>query len=221
MPKTKPSATKPAIGALALSLALVLGGCAGMPTNASLDSVHQPVIQRDSFTLDLATDATGSLSLAEQRRLAGWFETMNLAYGDKVTIDDPAEQPGVRSAIEAVAGRFGIVLADTAPVTAGEVYPGTVRVVVTRTVASVPGCPDWAAKSDANFHNATSRNYGCAVNGNMAAMVANKEDLVRGASGRGGTVVMSSSKAIETYRSMEPTGKGGLKETSTKSQGGN
>lgn len=221
MPMIKPFAIKPAAGALALSLGLVLGGCAGMPTNASLDSVHQPVVQRDNYTIDLATDSMGSLSPAEQHRLAGWFETMDLAYGDKVAIDDPADQPGVRSAIEAVAGRFGIVLADTAPVTASEVYPGTVRVVVTRTVATVPGCPDWSAKSDANFNNATSRNYGCAINGNMAAMVANKEDLVRGARSRGGTVVMSSSKAIETYREMEPTGKAGLKETSTKSQGGN
>ncbi len=219
MPMTKPSAVKPLASALALSLALALGGCAGMPTNASLDSVHQPVVQRDSYTIDLATDTIGSLSPGEQRRLAGWFETMDLAYGDKVAIDDPADQPGVRSAVEAVAGRYGIVLAQTAPVTTGEVYPGTVRVVVTRTVASVPGCPDWSAKSDANIRNATSPGYGCAVNGNLAAMVANKEDLVRGARSRGGTVVMSSSKAIETYREMEPTGKKGLKENSTKAGG--
>jgi pilus assembly protein CpaD len=50
-------------------------------------------------------------------------------------------------------------------------------------------------------------------------MVANKEDLVHGARGTGETVVMSNSKAIESYRSQEPTGKGGLKEVSSKSGG--
>lgn len=221
MSTIKPSSFRTFASLSAVSLALALGGCAGMPTNAALDSVHQPVVQRDSYTIDLATDAGQGVSPAEQRRLAGWFETMDLAYGDKVAIDDPNESPDVRNAIENVAGRFGITLAPTAPVTQGELYPGTVRVVVTRTIASVPGCPDWSAKSDANIGNATSKNYGCAINGNLAAMVANKEDLVHGARTRGETVVMSSSKAIESYRSMEPTGKSGLKETSTKSGGGN
>lgn len=211
---------KPFAGAvLALSLGLVLSACAGMPTNASLESVHQPVVQRNSYTIDLATQPGGGLSVAEQRRLAGWFQTMDLAYGDKVAVDDPDGSPSTRAAIEGVADRFGIVMGDIAPVTQGDVYPGTTRVVVTRTVASVPGCPDWSAKSDTNLGNATSPNYGCAINGNLAAMVANKEDLVRGARARGETVVMSSSKAIDAYRAQEPTGKGGLKETSSKSQG--
>ena len=216
-----PSTSSRLASTLALALAVALGGCAGMPTNRALDSVHQPVVQRDNYTIDLATDVGAGLSIAEQRRLAGWFETMNLSYGDKVAVDDPTESPDVRSAIESVSGRFGLKLVPTAPVTQGEVYPGTVRVVVTRTIASVPGCPDWSAKSDANITNGTSKNYGCAVNGNLAAMVANKEDLVHGAQARGETVVMSSSKAIESYRAMEPTGKGGLKETSSKSGGGN
>jgi pilus assembly protein CpaD len=38
------------------------------------------------------------------------------------------------------------------------VNAGTARIVVTRTSAQVPGCPDWSAKSDANFKNATSTN---------------------------------------------------------------
>lgn len=221
MPFIKPSTFRLVAGVAALSLATALAGCAGMPTNAALDSVHQPVVQRNSYTIDVATDLASGVTPAEQRRLAGWFETMNLGYGDKVAIDDPAESPDVRNAIGNVAGRFGLTLAPTAPITDGEVYPGTVRVVVTRTTAMVPGCPDWSAKSDANLGNATSKNYGCAVNGNLAAMVANKEDLVHGAQARGETVVMSSSKAIESYRAMEPTGKAGLKETSSKSGGGN
>jgi pilus assembly protein CpaD len=57
------------------------------------------------------------------------------------------------------------------------------------------------------------------VNGNMAAMVANKEDLVRGARGAGTTVIMSNNKAIQAFREMPVTGAGGLKAVSSKSEG--
>jgi pilus assembly protein CpaD len=88
-------------------------------------------------------------------------------------------------------------------VTAGTLPAGTARLVITRTTASVPGCPDWSTHNDGNGNNATSTNYGCAVNSNLAVMVANKEDLVRGQSD-GGTTVMSGNKAIEAYRNNPP-----------------
>jgi pilus assembly protein CpaD len=111
-------------------------------------------------------------------------------------------------------------MSDDAPVTPGYVNAGMARVIVTRAVASVPGCPDWSTTSETNWRNATSSSFGCAVNGNLAAMVADPEHLVRGAEGTGETIVMSSTKAIETYRSKAPTGAGELKETSTSSGSG-
>jgi pilus assembly protein CpaD len=69
-----------------------------------------------------------------------------------------------------------------------------------------------------NYNNGTSPNYGCATNSNLAAMIANPEDLIEGQKGTGETVIMSSSKAIETYRDAAPTGAGGLSENAT---GGN
>jgi pilus assembly protein CpaD len=49
--------------------------------------------------------------------------------------------------------------------------------------------------------------FGCAINSNFAAMVADPEHLLHGAEGTGETVVMSSTKAIESYREQAPTGK--------------
>ena len=66
-----------------------------------------------------------------------------------------------------------------------------------------------------NYNNATSSNYGCSVNSNIAAMVANPEDLIRGQRGTGETVVMSSTKAIDSYREQAPTGEQGLAEPQT------
>lgn len=193
--------------ALALSLGLALAGCGGISSNRSLYSVHQPVVEKVNYTLDVTTGGTG-LAYGEQGRLAGWFDAMGLKYGDKVYVDDPSGNSATRSAVEAVASRYGILLSDEAPQTAGYVNPGTARVVIVRSKASVPGCPDWSANSDFNPNNGLSSNYGCAVNSNLAAMVANPEDLLHGADSTGSTVTMSSNKAIEAYRKAQPTGNG-------------
>ena len=200
--------------AFALSLGLAMAGCGGMATNTSLESIHQPVVERTNFTLDL-TSGPGGLSLPEQRRLSGWFEAMDLRYGDRIAIDDPMDSPSTRQAVEAVASRYGLLVGEDAPVTPGYVNQGQVRVIVSRSSASVPGCPDWSAKGDFNPRNATSSNYGCATNANLAAMVANPEDLIRGARQTGQTTVMSSTKAIDSYRDAKPSGESGLKSNST------
>lgn len=204
-------------GALAIALALSLSACGGMATNRSLDSVHQPVVEHTNYTFDVPTLPEGGIDPGQRHRLAEWFGALGLKYGDHVALDDPAQSVGTHNALEMVAGQFGLIVEGTAPVTEGVVAPGTARVVVSRTFASVPGCPDWSGKSDANFNNATSRNFGCAVNSNRAAMVANKEDLIHGQSGTGDTVVLTNTKAIDTYRTKAPSGTAGLKATSTQS----
>jgi len=203
-------------GAIALSAALALSGCGGMAANRSLESVHQPVVEKTNYVFDVAT-GSGGLSLPEQRRLAAWFDAMNLKYGDRLYIDDPLASGPTRDAIAAVAGKYGILLSEGAPVTQGYVNAGTARVVVVRATASVPGCPDWRDNSDANFANATSHGYGCAVNSNLAAMVADPQHLIKGATGTGETVVATSTKAIEAFR--EKSAKAG--ETKSVGTGGN
>ena len=98
--------------AIAISLGLTVSACGGMATNRSLYSTKQPVVERTNFTLDLRTSG-GGLSVPEQQRLAGWFEAMDLRYGDKIALDDPMKSGSNRSAVEAVAGRFGMLVGDT------------------------------------------------------------------------------------------------------------
>lgn len=203
--------------AIAAALGLTLAGCAGMPTNNTVYSTKQPVVERQNFTMDVATISSG-LPVSEQVRLNGWFEAMDLRYGDRVAIEDPAANPAVTTAVNELAGRYGLIVSETAPTTAGFLEPGQVRVVITRSSASVPGCPDWSAKSDMNYLNGTSPGYGCAVNSNLAAMVANPEDLLEGQKGSGETTVLTSNKAIDTYREAVPTGQGGV--TAGSGQGG-
>lgn len=208
------ASTRKLAGVLALSLGLTLGACGGMPTHRGLESLNQPVVERTNFTLDVAA-GPGGLSVPEQQRVSGWFEAMDLRYGDRVAIDDPMMSGAARESIAKLAGRHGILLQDGAPVTGGYVQPGSVRVVLTRSTASVPNCPNWSAQSDMNYNNATSPGYGCAINSNMAAMIANPEDLIKGQEGTGETVVSTSNKAIESYRGQAPTGEGGLVQPAT------
>ena len=50
--------------------------------------------------------------------------------------------------------------------------------------------------------------------------VADPQDLLEGKKGSGETVVVTSTKAISTYRQMEPTGKGGLQDPGNAGTGG-
>jgi pilus assembly protein CpaD len=213
-----PIRSKSAIAA-AIVLSLGLSACGDTPNNRSLYSVKQPVIERANYTIDLASGA-GGLPVPEQQRLAEWFDTMNLRYGDRVAIDGAVANDAVREDVAAMAARHGLLLSEGAPITNGFVDAGMVRVVVTRSRAHVPGCPDWTDKFASNLDNSTADGFGCSINGNFAAMVADPQHLLHGAEGSGETVVMSSTKAIETYRAAEPTGKDGLPAISSQSAGG-
>ena len=209
-------------GSLAASVAVMLGGCgtAMNMDNRSLYSVKQPVVERSNYTFDVEAMA-GGLPYSEQQRLVGWFESMDLRYGDRLSIESGTDNPGLREDVAKLAGRYGILLSEGSPVTDGFVGPGQARIVLTRSTASVPGCSDWSHTQEWNPDNSTNPNYGCAVNGNLAAMIANPEDLVEGQRGTGETIVTTSTKAIQAYRKAEPTGASGeLEEVSTK-DGGN
>ena len=181
-----------------------------------LASVNVPVVTRADYALDLAAP-DGMLAGSEAARLDGWFRSMQLGYGDRVYVDSQLGYVA-RDDVARIAGQYGMLVSLGAPMTAGPVPQGMVRVVVTRTSASVPGCPNWSKASTPNFDNASMSNYGCATNSNMAAMIANPEDLVFGREGSGVGDTSTSSKAVDQYRKAVPTGQQGLKDISTKGQ---
>ncbi len=199
--------------ALALPV-LLLAGCGGT-VNRGLESVHQPIVTRADYAFDLATTG-GHLAPGEAQRLDGWLASLNVGYGDSVGIDDPSPYPNpARDEVARQVARYGLLLADTAPVTPQPLTPGTVRVVVSRMSASVPGCPDYSRNGSHEFEGSTSSNFGCASNTNLAAMVARPQDLVRGQPGAPSIDPATATKAIETFREAKPTGAGGLKAEST------
>jgi pilus assembly protein CpaD len=204
-----------------LAVATALSACAGGPSNPGVTSLNQPVVSRTDYVFDVAANGD-TLSYSEQARIADWFEALELGYGDRISIDDPSPYgtAGRRDAVAEIAGRYGLLLANQAPVTAGRVAPGQMRIVVSRTHAEVPNCPNWDRGSTFNYSGSSTSNYGCSINSNVASMVANPEDLIRGQSGDGSGDPRTTSRAIDTYRDSTPTGTEGLRNETT-TGGGN
>lgn len=200
-----------------LAPALLLSACGGY--NGGVESVHQPIVQRNDYVFDLQTAGYG-LAPGESQRLAGWMDSMRLGYGDRISIDDGADGLTAREEVAAQANRYGLLLDAKAPVTVGQIAPGTIRVVVTRMTAGVPGCPDHSREYQPDFSASTTSNYGCSINSNLAVMVADPGDLVRGVPGAPASDPSTGSRAVKALRDATPSGGGGTVLKAESSKGG-
>ncbi len=194
----------PLLAATALSL-LPLAACG--PVNRGVESVNQPVVSRTDYTVDVQVTPTG-LATGETQRLRGWLDALHAGYGDTISVDDAETGVAARGDVAGVAARYGLLVADQAPVTGAPLAPGTARIVVSRARAAVPSCNDGRRSVEPAFEHNNTTDFGCAVNGNLAAMIANPTDLVRGAS-TGEYDPLTGTRAITSLRSAAPTGAGG------------
>ena len=199
-----------------LAFGCALAGCNTVPDAPAqgVAAVNVPVVTTADFTFDAAAPG-GVLAPGEAERLDGFFRGLGLGYGDSVSVDGP-DALAARGQVAAIAGRYGLLLAPGAPVLAGYVQPGMVRVIVSRRRAEVPGCPNWSRPAQPDFNNQSSSNFGCAVNSNLAAMIADPIDLIHGREGAGVNDNATSAKAVDLYRKTVPTGSKGLQAVSTK-----
>ena len=197
---------------IALASSLAACNTPDIPTKG-VASVNVPVVTSADYVFD-ASAPDGALAPGESDRLNGWFQGLGLGYGDTIYVDG-AYADAARGQVSAIAGQYGMAVTAGAPVTPGAVQPGTVRVVVSRRRAIVPGCPNWSVPSQPNYDNRTMSNFGCGVNSNIAAMVANPEDLVHGREATGSDVD-TAARAVQFYRSTPPSGTKGLQSVTTK-----
>jgi len=189
---------------LVSALAATASACAGpMSPDQGLASVHVPVVSSTNYVYDAAAPS-GTLSAEDAARLDGWFAGLGLDYGDTLYVGGDYS-PYARSQVAEIAGKYGMLVTPGLPASAGEGTPGTVRIVVSRKRATVPGCPDWSKPSQPDFDNASWSNYGCAVNTNLAMQVADPEDLLHGKVGRATEDAEYAAKAIIMYRNWPLT----------------
>jgi len=74
-----------------------------------------------------------------------------------------------------------------------------------RHYASVSGCGDWSENLATTYHNRNYINFGCAQSHNLAAMIANPDDLERPRA-LDPSDASRRNNIIEKYRKGEPTG---------------
>lgn len=197
-----------------IALASSLAACnTPHPANTGVASVNVPVVTSADYVFD-ASAPDGALAPGEADRLNGWFQGLGIGYGDTIYVDG-AYADAARGQVAAIAGQYGMMVSAGAPVTPGAVHPGSVRVVVSRRRAAVPNCPNWGVPAQPNYDNRSMSNFGCGVNSNIAAMVANPEDLVHGREATG-VDIHAAERAIQFYRSTPPTGTKGLQDVTTK-----
>ena len=190
----------------ALALAVLIAGSIPVvaqtvktPPNRGMGSVHQPVVTRTDFVYDMVA-ARDTLDPFEAGRLTGWFDSLQLRYGDRVSVDTQGLGNGSRDAVAVLAARYGLLLDAIAPMTQGAVAPGSVRVIVSRMAASVLGCPDFSRVGTSELGGATQSNYGCATNATLAAMIADPRDLLSGRDASALGDVTATGKAVRAYR---------------------
>jgi len=202
-----------------LLLASALGACSYTPhdlPDRGLAPVNVPVVERADYSLDVAAPG-GTLLPGEEQRLDSWFRNLGVGYGDTIYVDG-AYADSARAQVAQVASRYGLLLGSGAPITQGAMPDSAVRVIVSRTRATVPNCPNWSRDALPNYNNRSMSNFGCAVNSNLAAMIANPEDLIQGRDASGLVDPRTGTKAVDIYRDKKPTGAGGLPAVSSKGQ---
>jgi len=201
------------------ALALALSACATdtASLNRGMEAVKQPVVSHTSYVFDV--NASGDkLTETERLRLEGWLDSIGLGYGDTVAIATQSGYygKGIHDGIAAVIERRSLMLQEDSTAQAGRALEGSVRLIVRRATAEVPGCPEWKHQAESNAAGEISPNFGCGVNSNLAAMVANPNDLVLGQGNASDLRTATSNKAIQVYRDKTPTGSAGLIEVSAK-----
>jgi pilus assembly protein CpaD len=198
---------------IALGAGLTACNTADVPREG-MTPVHVPVVSTTNYVFDVAAPG-GALAPGEAARLDSWFRALDVRYGDTVFVDG-FDGGAARAQVADVAGNYGLLVSAGAPITVGEMVPGTVRVVVNRNMATVPGCPDWSGVSQPNLQNQSPTNFGCSVNAALAAQVANPQDLVHGQEGVGVADARTATRPVNLYRTTPPTGTKGLEVLSTK-----
>lgn len=124
------------------------------------------------------------LSALEKERLDTFLGSMDVAATDSVVIDPGSTRGGiVEPRIEALSDYIGRHVPESSISISHLGWAETderMRIIVGRYVVTPPNCPNFQAPSHRNSNNLESSNHGCATATNLALMVADPGDLIRG-----------------------------------------
>ena len=163
---------------------------AGCQFGSALDDTYQPSTVAERYPIEVrqATFKTGLRAPTGQLNTNQTNAVADFAIEAKRT-GSPKVQilyPGEASASRKLANEIAVAITNygipknrifVKPIRGGANEP--IQLVLTRKVAVTKECGDWSEDLSSSHSNTMHPNHGCAMQHNIAAMVANPEDLER------------------------------------------
>ena len=203
------------------AIALVgLAGCKQNTGNPSLNIQYAPRISTEEILYDMRFNANNDMTALQVKTHEAFLRGLGLRYGDRIFIDDP-EPDGARerrALVAALLAKYGLIPENENVVTNGFIAPNAIRIVVRRARAAVNNCPSWSDSVSINKGVNMMNNTGCATASNMAAMVADPNDLVDGRSYKG-SEAQSIVKAVKAYHDTPASQSADLKDAAPSTKG--
>lgn len=166
-------------------IAIGLGGC--LPINEWHPSESDrrgsiDVVKMDHEVRFAADQAT--LSAAERARLDQFVDSVDLGYGDIVTVAMTGDATMTRRRAQLVRTHLAARRIESQMVArqSADGAADMVAVSVSRHVVTPPQCPDWTKNATQDIFSEQSSNFGCATAHAISVMAANPGDLVQGRS---------------------------------------
>lgn len=170
-------------------LALAASACStafnGAPDAVSVAERHPIAVDAQVVTMEL-DGGSGQLSEMDRARISAFTDVYFTRGHGPVTVTAPATGTGYKPAEQVAAdaraalNAAGVSWADItgASYQASAESGGRVVLSFTRYVATPSPCGDWSDNWMSMQKNMMSKNFGCATQNNLAAMVADPHDLV-------------------------------------------
>ena len=170
-------------GALAAAASVALAGCQN--TGGDIDDIYVPVASYERFPIEVQKGAVTmelpsgrALSPANKDKLMRFAQ---MAHSNRASIVIVSRPTGSGSGHAVAEQAEAILIQGGVPaeaISANTHGGGPVLVSYTRTFAVTQACGDWTEDLGENSENTAYNNLGCASQHNLAALVANPEDLV-------------------------------------------
>jgi pilus assembly protein CpaD len=200
-----------------LGFAVLMSGCANY--EAIPQGVYVPVAHYERFPIGVTQvsaridlPAHGPLTVNEQNDVTLFAQDYLSAGNGPITIARPVGGRNAQAATQTASAAGRLIAAEGIPAQAiqhqtyraprGEAAP--VIIAYSRVAAMSPDCGNWSVDIAQNYSNMPAPNFGCAQQANIAAMVANPQDLV---TPRASTPsdTMRRNKMFNDYRNARPT----------------
>ena len=193
---------------LTLAGALLLGGCAKVTDYTEAEAPKRLTLDTSTRHVDLRfVPGSAQLIAADAAQLNRLAATGAIGPADRVTVASsgaPYLADQRVGSVTAVLLHYGIMVGAER---LSDVPPNHAIVEVSRTLVTLPPCPNWSKRSSSDDANAPSSNFGCATETNLGLMVANPTDLASGrpAGGAAGEPAVSAMHRYLTDKVELPT----------------